>query len=312
MRAVPEKDSVERVADDATAESGPGPAVPSPMEVREGIEVRLVGVVAGKTLRDAVRDRWFWLYCAGFALLAAGIAVIALPDTGLTGEGGFGRTAASLVVLVQLVVTLMAVMLGARSLAGERESGSLRFLLSQPVSRSEVLLGTYAGLAAALLAAVCAGFGVAGVLSVLRSSGLDAGTLVSLAGLSWLLALVMLGIGMVVSVIARRGSTALGAALLTWLVFVFVGDLGLMGTAASTDLPVSTLFFTAVANPVEAFRLTTVLVLEGSLDVLGPAGSYAYDRFGDGLWRVTLGILVFWVVAPLVVAWTLFRRRVDL
>lgn len=307
MRAVSDP---ERPSEADASETRPGRDAGTPS--REGIEVRIIRVVAAKTLRDAVRDRWFWLYCAGFAVLAAGIAVVALPGTGLTGTGGFGRTAASLVVLVQLVVTLMAIMLGARSLAGERESGSLRFLLSQPVSRSEVLLGTYAGLAVALLAAVCAGFGVAGLLSVIRSSGLDAGTLVALAGLSWLLALVMLGIGMVVSVSTRRGSTALGAALLTWLVFVFVGDLGLMGTAASTDLPVSTLFFTAVINPVEAFRLTTVLVLDGSLDVLGPAGSYAYDRFGDGLWRLTLGILVAWVIAPLVLAWTLFRRRVDL
>lgn len=280
--------------------------------VREGVELRLVTVVARKTLRDAVRDRWFWLYCAGFAALAAGIAVIALPGQGLVGTGGFGRTAASLVVLVQLVVTLMAIMLGARNLAGERESGSLRFLLSQPVSRTEVLLGTYAGLAVALLAAVCAGFGTAGVLSVVRSSGLDAGTLVALSGLSWILALVMLGLGMVVSVMTRRSSTSLGAALLTWLFFVFMGDLGLMGTAVSTDLPVATLFFTAVANPVEAFRLTTVLVLDGSPDVLGPAGSYAYDRFGDGLWQLTLGILGVWVIAPMVAAWMLFRRRVDL
>ena len=312
MRAAPEKGSSSSAVDEATSVSARSPVAPRSEDVREGIELRIVGVVAAKTLRDAVRDRWFWLYCVGFALLAAGIALIALPDTGLTGDGGFGRTAASLVVLVQLVVTLMAIMLGARSLAGERESGSLRFLLSQPVSRSEVLVGTYAGLAAALLAAVCAGFGVAGVLSVVRSSGLDAVTLVSLAGLSWMLALVMLGIGMVVSVVTRRGSTALGAALLTWLVFVFVGDLGLMGTAASTDLPVSTLFFAAVANPVESFRLTTVLVLEGSLDVLGPAGAYAYDRFGDGLWRLTFGVLVVWIVAPLALAWALFRRRVDL
>lgn len=296
---------------DAREVREPAPDEP-PAAGREGVEVRLVGVIARKTLRDAVRDKWFWLYCAGFAVLAAGIALVALPDTGLVGEGGFGRTAASLVVLVQLVVTLMAIMLGARSLAGERESGSLRFLLSQPVSRTEVLLGTYAGLAVALLAAVCAGFGVAGLLSVLRSSGLDAWTLVSLAALSWMLALVMLALGMVVSVATRRGSTALGAALLTWLVFVFVGDLGLMGTAASTDLPVSTLFFAAVANPVEAFRLTTVLVLDGSPDVLGPAGSYAYDRFGDGLWRLTLGILVVWVVGPGALAWSIFRRRVDL
>lgn len=278
----------------------------------ERTEPRLVAAIAQKTLRDALRDRWFWLYCTGFALLASGIAVVALPDTGLVGGGGFGRTAASLVVLVQLVITLMALMLGARSISGDRESGSLRFLLSQPISRSEVLLGTYFGLALSLLAAVMAGFGTAGLMSAARSSGIETGHLLAVTGLSWALALAMLGIGMVISVVAKRSTTALGAALLTWLFFVFIGDLGIMGTAASTSMPVSTLFTTAVANPVESFRLTTVLLLDGSLDVLGPAGSYAFDRFGDGLWKLTLSILGLWVIVPATTAWAIFRRKVDL
>lgn len=79
-----------------------------------------------------------------------------------------------------------------------------------------------------------------------------------------------------------------------------------------TDLPVSALFFSAVANPVEAFRLATLTSFQGSLDVLGPAGTYAVDRFGAGLDALLIGVLGLWLVAPTVIAWHRFTRRKDL
>lgn len=280
--------------------------------VTEWVQPRLVGTIARKVLRDAIRDRWFWLYCIGFAALAAAVTTVALPDTTIVGSGGFGRTAASLVALVQLVVTLMALTLGARALTGERESGTLRFLLSHPISRTEVLLGQYLGLALALLAAVAAGFGVAGIFSTIRGAVVDASTLLQIAGLSWLLALVMLGIGFLISTLTRRTGAAMGAALLVWLGMVFLGDLGLMGTVVATNLPVDALFATTLANPVEAFRLTAIVSLDGSLDALGPAGTYAVDTYGDTVGWITLGALLAWVVVPITLAWLVFRRRTDL
>ena len=47
----------------------------------------------------------------------------------------------------------VAVGIGAGSLAGEQERGTLAYLLSQPVNRAEVLIGKYLGLAASLSAA---------------------------------------------------------------------------------------------------------------------------------------------------------------
>ncbi len=278
----------------------------------EWVEPRHVAVIARKVLRDAIRDRWFWLYCVGFAALAAAVTAVALPDTTIVGSGGFGRTAASLVALVQLVVTLMALTLGARAITGERESGTLRFLLSHPVSRTEVLLGQYIGLAAALLAAVAAGFGVAGLFSAIRGAVVDAPTLLRIAGLSWALALVMLGIGFVISTLTRRTGAAMGASLIVWLGLVFLGDLGLMGTVVATSMPVDALFATTLANPVEAFRLTAIVSLDGSLDALGPAGTYAVDTYGDSVGWLTLGALLAWVIVPITVAWLVFRRRTDL
>lgn len=279
--------------------------------LRERPQLRLVWTVARKELRDSIRDRWFWLFAGGFALLAAGLAVFALSSSQVVGFGGFGRTAASLIALVQLVVPLMGLTLGARSIAGQREAGTLRFLLSHPVSRTEVFFGLLGGIGAALLAAIAAGFGVAGLVSAARGSAVDAADLLGIALSSWLLSLAMLAVGILISTLARRAGTALGTSLFVWLVFTFVGDLGLMGASLATDLPVNVLFFSTLVNPVEAFRLLSMLQLEGTLDVLGPAGSYAIDTFGGIVAVPALLSLVVWTVLPLAGAWWVFARRSD-
>lgn len=280
--------------------------------VREGPESRIVTTLVRKELRDSVRDRWFWLYVGAFVVLAVAITSITFSERRDIGFQGFGRSAASLVTLVQLVVPLMGLTLGARSVAGQRERGSLAFLLSHPISRTEAYLGIFLGNAAAMAAAIAAGFGVAGFVSAIRSSDVAAGDLLAITLLAWLLAVAMVGVGMVISVSSRRSATAIGMALFAWLLLVVIGDLGLMGTAVATRLPVSALFFSAVANPVEAFRLTAMSIMHGSLDVLGPVGNYAVDRFGGSVKWVTGATLVVWAVVPAFVAMLVFRRGRDL
>lgn len=273
---------------------------------------RLIWTIARKELRDAIRAKWFWLYALGFAGLAAILAAVALPGSQVSGFGSFGRTAASLVSLVQLIVPLMGLTLGAQSLAGQAERGTLRFLLSHPVNRTEAFLGTYLGLAAALLATALAGFGAAGIVTVARGANTDAGAFARITALSCVLALAMLGVGMLISAFTRRSGTALGVAVFVWLVFAFLGDLGLMGTAVATRLPVDVIFTSALLNPVETFRLASLTAFSGSLDVLGPAGSYAVDRYGNLLTPLLLTALGIWVVVPTTLAWWRFVKGKDL
>jgi Cu-processing system permease protein len=280
--------------------------------ITQNVEYRIVSTIARKELRDAVRNKWFWLYAIGFAGLAGVLTTLALPSARIAGYGAFGRSASSLIALVQLIIPLMGLTLGALALAGQHERGTIRFLLGHPISRSEAFLGIYVGLATAMFATISAGFGAAGVMTVMRGGSADAGAFVRIALLSWLLAAAMLGVGLLVSAFTDRSGVASGSALFVWLGLVFLGDLGIMGTALATNLPVNVLFFSAVANPVEAFRLATLSSFQGSLDVLGPAGSYAVDRFGDGLDALLIGILVLWVIVPTSVAWFRFTRSKDL
>ncbi len=287
----------------------------SPAEVQvtvsERPELRLIAAVAKKEIADAVRSKWFWLWAGAFAVLAAILASSALPGSQVAGYGSFGRTAASLVALAQIIIPLMGLTLGAYSLAGQRETGALRFLLSHPISRTEAFWGTYIGLATALFATVFGGFGVAGVITSAQGGGADAASFVRIAILSWLLAIAMLGIGLLISTFTASGSSAIGTSIFVWLGLVFLGDLGVMGTAVATKMPVSALFISAVFNPVEAFRLAALTAFDGSLDVLGPAGQYAVDSFGESLDVLLIAVVAVWVIGPVSVAWWRFAKGGD-
>jgi Cu-processing system permease protein len=274
------------------------------------MDLAIIWTLAQKELRDALRNRWFVLYTLSFIVLSLALSYLALAGAGVTGLAGFGRTSASLINLILLIVPMMALTIGAQSLAGERERKTLTALLAQPIGRTEIFLGKYLGLALSLLAALALGFGFAGWLMALNGAG-DPTAYFQLLALAVALSLIMLGIGCLISVSTARAGVAVGISLFLWLAFVFLGDLGLMGTAIVLRIPIANLFWLALANPLQAFKMAAIVNIRSTLDVLGPAGLYAVQRFGDGLWLLLAAILTLWAVIPAALACIYFGMKSE-
>jgi Cu-processing system permease protein len=265
--------------------------------------------VARRELRDAVGSRWFILYTIAFAALAFGVSYVSLASAGSQGLAGFSRTAAGLLNLVMLIVPLMAITAGCASIAGERERGTLLYLLAQPLSRLEIALGKFVGLTLALCASLCMGFGVCAGALALRGGGAGAGVFLTLVGYTCLLAAVMLAVGLLISAASRKSGVATGVGVFTWLTLVFASDLGLMAGALVFRLRVQELFALAMINPLQAFKMGVISQMNTTLDVLGPAGIYATQTFGPSLQWLLVGVLAVWVVAALGLACAVFRWR---
>jgi Cu-processing system permease protein len=268
-----------------------------------------IRTITGKELRDALRNRWFIVFTIAFAGLALALSALMHPSGTSLRTMSYSRTAASLINLVLLFVPLIGLTLGSANLTGDRETGALVYLLAQPVSRGEVLLGKYLGMAGALLATLTLGFGLAGIALALQGSIQDAGSYLLTVMLAYLLALAMLSLGFLMSTIAHKTTAALGGALFLWLFLVFIGDLGIMGTALSTQMPIQVVFFIAVLNPLQMFKIASILTIQANLEVLGPAGLYATDQFGGLLLPLLLLGLAIWIVVPLLCALGLFSRQ---
>ncbi len=273
------------------------------------MRLRTIRILTRKEFRDAVRNRWFGLYAASFAVLAVAFSAAALLGSGQFGFANFGRTAASLINLVLLVVPLMGLVAGAQSLAGERERGTLGYLLAQPVSRTEVYLAKFLGQGAALCGALLGGFACSAAVIALRGGGGEAGVMGGLAALSVLLCLASLSVGMALSSAARTSAAALGGAVFLWLLLAFGCDVGLIGAAVLGPVKVGTLWTLSLFNPLGVFRMAAVLSMRSSLEILGPAGMYAARTYGGLLLPLFACVLVLWTAAPLLGGLRVFARR---
>lgn len=273
---------------------------------------RNILTVAGRELGDAIRSRWFVLYTFAFVLLGLAVSFVSAAGTGGLGLSGFGRTTAGLVNLVLLVVPLMALTAGAAAIASDRERGMLSYLFAQPVSRTEVLLGKYLGIAGSLLACLTLGLGLCAVILSWKGVRTSPASILWLAGLSFILALGMLSLGTLISVLARRASVAVGTAIFVWLSLVFVSDLALMAGAIALRLRVQNLFALSLLNPLQVFKMWTLHAVDASLDVLGPAGLYATEEYGRTLHLIFAACMVAWIILPLSLAAIILQRKSTL
>lgn len=264
--------------------------------------------ISRKELQDARRNRWYLIYVVVFAGLSLALAWLGMTGLGDYGLAGFGRTAASIINIVLLVVPLMGLTLGAISLAGERERSTLLYLLAQPVTQLEVLLGKYFGLAIALFSALVLGFGISGVLIAVQGGSAEINLYLLMVLLAFMLALVSLSIGFLISSLVRKGSTAISIALFIWLLLLIFGDLGIMGTSMVLKLGVGQLFTLTMLNPMQIFKIAAILNIRGSLEVLGPAGIYALRTYGEQLMPGLIGVLLAWTLLPMAAAFYAFRR----
>lgn len=269
--------------------------------------MRAIRAIMWKELRDAVRSRWLVGYAAAFAVVALALSQLQGGDIG---SQGFNRTTAGLINLCILLVPLLSLVLGAASIAGERERGTLATLLSQPISAAELLIGKYAGLSIAVWSAIALGFGAAGFLVALFEPITDVQHYLLFVLLSGALASATLSIGMLISVVADSRVKALSGAVLAWFVLVLVYDLGAIGLALWISSSGRTLLAVALGNPVEATRLLAVLSVEPDLQILGPLGSYMVDRLGTAASvALLLTSLAVWSVTPLGIAVRLFQSQ---
>ena len=272
-----------------------------------GIQLRQVGTIAGKEFWDRIRSLWVLAIALVFTVFALVIAYFGGAQQGAVGFRSLEFTLASLVSLVIYLVPLIALVLGFDAVVGERERGSLDLLLSMPLTRGELLLGKYLGLAGALSFSTVAGFGaVAVVLSPhLDLTGL--GQYALFMASSVLLGLAFLSLAVLISVLAHDRTRASGLAIALWFTFVLMFDLVLLGALVVSGGSVAARLvpYALLLNPADVFRVWNIASLHEVGALYGLASVFPPELAHPGL---LAGVMLAWCVAPLLIAAWRFRR----
>ncbi|MBT3345816.1 MAG: ABC transporter permease subunit [Gemmatimonadetes bacterium] len=130
------------------------------------------------------------------------------------------------VYVVNIVLSLLALLFVFDSICGEKERGTLKILMSNSVPRDTVLLGKWVG----GYLSICVPFAVAtlgGFVYLSLSGGMqlredDVIRFVFIAAISLLYIAVFFSLGLFISTATHRGSTALLMSLLVWIGWILV------------------------------------------------------------------------------------------
>lgn len=270
------------------------------------IEWRQIATLAGKEFRDRMRNRWVLAVALVFTVFSLVITYFGGAQQGQVGLRSVEFIIASLVSLVIYLIPLIALLLGFDAVVGERERGSLDLLLALPLTRLELLLGKYLGLAAALTLSTLAGFALVAVLLYQQFSWAGLFHYVGFMVSSVLLGLTFLSLALLLSVVTRERTRASGLAIALWFGFVLVFDLLMLGllVLSGGDVGGPALAYLLLLNPTDVFRILNVFSLDQVRTLYGLA-SIVPPVLADP-WLMG-GIMVAWIVAPLALATWRFK-----
>jgi Cu-processing system permease protein len=218
-------------------------------------------------------------------------------------EENSGKAMLSLLNILLIVVPLISMIFSTIHYYNSYEF--IELMLSQPMSRTKILLSEYAGVALSLVSAFLIGVGIPIVFFSLDATGLA----MIFAGCA--LTLVFTSIAFWASVKAKDKARGIGFALLLWFYFSLIYDgLIVLILFSFSDYPLEKLTLVLSAlNPVDLGRIFIMLKMDVSA-LMGYTGALYQDFFGSFSGMLfTTGVMLLWAVLPLYAAVRTFRKK---
>ncbi|MFB6178569.1 MAG: ABC transporter permease subunit [Halorientalis sp.] len=275
--------------------------------------------VAKQDFTSARRSRALWAAATFFSLLAV-LIVYGSQGYQLSGTEQVQHVFRSLGMVLAILLPIVALVASYMAIAGERESGGIKFLLSFPNTRRDVFLGKLASRLAIVTAGLALLFFAATAMAVARYGALPIGTVLGVFVLAVVYDSVFVGVAVALSSAVGARSRAIGAAVGSYFVLVILYLVPnvriptlvrwvhhtMLGMDPNPDL------YSAVTytSPYTAFRKSLNLVFPSSMDAhvfrQGTHGVVEHPFYLSN--EFALVIFALWLVVPLTIGYLRFER----
>lgn len=292
--------------------------------------------IAQKDFEDVIRSRMIWGIVGIFVLL---MGLITFGAAAGQTEGGSGKDILFLFANVggQLLIPLIALVVGYMAIVGERQSGSLRMFFGLSFDRDDVYFGKLASRVGVILVATLVTSLMAGLLSIALFGSIPVNAFLGFAGFTVLFGMMFTAIAVSVSAMASSRMRAMAGAIGSYVLFTMLWHpliagiyYVINGELVGYEAP-DWYFFLLQLNPLEAYnRGLSVLIGRYVFSIIGwpniveeipskavqNGGLMVSARLGGDLpiylskWA-SLCILILWTGVPVLIGYRRFER-IDL
>ncbi|MEF8847746.1 MAG: ABC transporter permease subunit [Candidatus Thermoplasmatota archaeon] len=276
--------------------------------------------IAKKEIMDNIRNKWVII----ITIIFTSLTLLASYAGSIFGSGwqDLSGTISTMSTLVQYLVSIIALVLGYSAIIGEIEKGSMSSLIALPTNRKEILFGKFIGLGTILAIAVLIGFGLAGIIISFNVGNVNYGEYLFFIGSSIFMGLIFLNIGLLLSTLFNKRSTAMGSAIFVWVLFaiiwIFITSAIVVASGtvqagttnpASIELPVA-YWASNFFNPLSSYSSFVSLNIESIQNTM--VSAYGELGITPPLYFNSTNMLIsmiIWFIAPLLIAFWRFGNK---
>jgi Cu-processing system permease protein len=218
-------------------------------------------------------------------------------------EENSSKAVLSLLNIVLIVVPLISLVFATIHYYNSYEF--IELMLSQPMSRTKILLSEFTGVSLSLTGAFLLGAGIPVLIYSFNAVGM------ALIFTGSALTIIFTSIAFFASVRSRDKARGIGSALLLWFYFALIYDgIVLLILFAFDEYPLEKLtLLLSSLNPIDLGRIFIMLKMDVSA-LMGYTGALYKDFFGSIAGTAyTITVMGIWLLVPLLLAVKAFNRK---
>lgn len=246
-------------------------------------------------VKEALRSKWFLVYTLVFGGIIALFFITGITESRIQGFSGLSRLLLIFIEICIVIVPIFILINTVRTIAGERDSNILEYMLSFPISLKEYFFGKFLGKLFAVTLPIIGALILALIWGIFKGATVPWGIFFYYMALIVAVNICFLGLSFFISSVVKTQEVALGIAFFVWLLLLALIDLLLIGFLIKTTASPELVYSVALANPLQVFRIGAIALFDPELSVIGPASYFIMDEFGREF------ISIYCILYPMVI-----------
>ena len=266
-------------------------------------------LTAKADISESLRSKWFMIYALVFGGIISLLFAFGLTESRIMGFVGLSRLLVTYIQLSMAILPIFILITTVRSVAGDRDAGVFEYLLSLPVSLRSWFWGKMVGRFTVVFLPVFLAMAGSIIWGMIQGMEIPWSLFLYYTAFLFSLSWCFLGIGMLISTLARSPDVAQGSVFLVWLLLLLFLALILLGVLIQEKVPADLVVGIALCNPLQVFRTASMLLFDPQLVLLGPSAYLILDHFGQFwylIWAMLYPLLLGTATAT--IGYLLFRK----
>ncbi|MFA7083268.1 MAG: ABC transporter permease subunit [Arcobacteraceae bacterium] len=249
-------------------------------------------------IKESLRSKWFLSYSLIFGGIVALFFISGVTESKIQGFSGLSRLLLIFIEICIVILPIFILISTVRTIAADRDSNVLEYLLSFPISLRDYFFGRFLGRLVSVTLPIFGALVLALVWGAAKGVEVPWGIFFYYIGLIFALNVNFLGFSFFISSVVKTQEVALGVAFFLWLALLAFIDILLIGVLSQQFASAELVFSIALSNPLQVFRLGAISLFDPELAVIGPSAYFILDEFGKTffsiyalLYPIVLGIV---------------------